>query len=139
MQLQGLPAGDRTHVLWIEPTSSGLLDQCSTTELQKLLPTTCHVQASQLDHVNNYVQAGQLNHVQAGQLNHIQAGQLNHVQAGQLNHIQAGQLNHVQAGQLIQCSSLSTGKNKLYVLTCIAEWQICGNMCLFVIWYYWRF
>ena len=33
MQLQGIPAG-------IEPASSGLLDQCSTTELQKLLPTT---------------------------------------------------------------------------------------------------
>ena len=26
--------------LEIEPASSGLLDQCSTTELQKLLPTT---------------------------------------------------------------------------------------------------
>ena len=26
--------------LGIEPASSGLLDQCSTTELQKLLPTT---------------------------------------------------------------------------------------------------
>ena len=33
MQLQGLPAGNRT-------ASSGLPDQCSTAELQKPLPTT---------------------------------------------------------------------------------------------------
>ena len=88
--------------------------------------------------VNNHVQAGQLNHVQACQQqcsnwpaqpcmvkpvnNHVQAGQLNHVQADQLNHVQAGQLNHVQAGQLYQpCSSLSTGKNKLCVVTCTNE------------------
>ena len=83
-----------------------------------------------------------LNHVQAGQPNHVQAGQLNHVQAGQLNHVQAGQLDHVQACKqhcsswsaqpcsswpahkcwswpAQPCPSLSTGKNKLCVFTCV--------------------
>ena len=36
MQLQGLPAGNRTRVLWI-------LDQCSTTELQKPLPSSVYM------------------------------------------------------------------------------------------------
>ena len=87
----------------------------STATLFKSVPTCMNKP------VNNTVQAGQHNLVQACQCSSLAVN--NTVQAGQLNLVQACQQHcstwPAQPCSSCQCSSLSTGKNKVCDFTCV--------------------